>query len=129
MSDQWSEPDKYAFLIGRVVISWNEVHWAVYALFLELSGMDPDRAKDVFFSIRNDSSQRDMTLTAGKTALVAHPTVWESFRTTINALDKLAGERNAAIHTMWGFNYYNALLDPGGKLSLGRWQTPLHTSR
>ena len=119
MPDQQSEADKYAFLIGHIVISWNEVHWAVYALFLELSGMDPDRAKDVFFSVRNNSTQRDMTLAAGKNALTAHPTIWESLRMTINELDKLAGERNAAIHTMWGFNYYNALLDPGGKLSFG----------
>ena len=116
--DFWAEEEEYARLIGRVVISWNEVQWAIYCLFLEFCEMDSQRATDVFFSIKNDTSQRAMALAASK-ALSKHPRQWEDFRNTIGDLDRLAGERNAAVHTMWGFNLYSALLDPEGVLSFG----------
>jgi len=99
----------HAELIGRVVIAWNEVQWMVYRLFVVFSGMSEDQAKDVFFSLRSDSTQRDLTLAAGKSALAKSPTLWNKFRITMCAIGTLASERNAAIHTMWGFNFYEAL--------------------
>lgn len=71
--------------------------------------MPEQRAHDVFFKLRSDASQREITLAAGQTALAADPALWKKFRATIAALNKLAGERNAAVHTMWGFNFYEAL--------------------
>jgi hypothetical protein len=45
--------------------------------------------------------QRDITIAAGKTALAEHPALWERFETTLEKVNELAGERNAAVHTMW----------------------------
>ena len=109
MADEWDQLHAHAELIGRVVISWNEVQWMVYRLFVTFSAMPPQQAQDVFFSLRSDASQRDLTLAAGKSALATHPKLWQKFRTAMCDIGTLAGERNAAIHTMWGFNFYEAL--------------------
>ena len=71
--------------------------------------MPEARAHDLFFKLRSDASQRDITLAAGKTALATEPALWGKFQATMSAFDKLAGERNATVHTMWGFNFYEAL--------------------
>jgi hypothetical protein len=96
---------EYAELIGQVVIAWNEVQWLVSVLFVEFSGMPAERARDVFFTLKSDFAQRDIALAAGKTALAKFPTLWEQLQNVIKAINDLAGERNAAVHTMWGIEW------------------------
>jgi hypothetical protein len=107
--DPFDQLDKHAELIGHVVVSWNEVHWFMYVLFATFSGMPEQQARDVFFSIRSDASQRELTLAAGKFALAGRPHLWARLQDVMSAIDKLAGERNAAVHTMWGLNLWEAL--------------------
>lgn len=105
MADERDKLDSHAELIGRVVISWNEVQWIIYRLFVGFSGMPEQQAQDVFFALRSEGGQRDLALAAGKTALADYPFLWEQFRTSLCEVRRLAGERNAAIQTMWDFNF------------------------
>jgi hypothetical protein len=63
--------------------------------------MPAEQARDVFFALKSDRSQRDITLAAGKTALAEHPALWKRFESAIREVNELTGERNAAVHTMW----------------------------
>jgi len=96
---------EHAELIGRVVIAWNDVQWLVSVLFVDFSGMPDEQARDVFFTLKSDFAQRDIVLAAGKTALAKYPALWEQLQKTIKAINDLAGERNAAVHTMWGVEW------------------------
>ena len=96
---------EHAQLIGSVVIAYNKVQWVISVLFVALSGMPAEEARDIFFTLKSDRLQRDITLAAGKTALAGHPALWERFETTLEKVNELAGERNAAVHTMWAIDW------------------------
>jgi hypothetical protein len=91
--------------IGRVAAGWVDVNYLIYLLFVDFSGMPSEQAKDVFFALKADYAQRDITLAAGQAALAKHPDLWESFRRLIKEIGGLAGERNAAVHTMWSLHW------------------------
>ena len=67
--------------------------------------MPAEEARDIFFDLKSDRLQRDITLAAGKTALAEHPALWERFETTLEKVNELAGERNAAVHTVWAIDW------------------------
>lgn len=91
----------HAMVIGMVTVAWNGAQENVFRLFHLLSGMPKPMAEAVFFSLKADSAQRDITR-----AVCEHTTeLNEKYRQNaidlIVKLDKLAGQRNAAVHTMW----------------------------
>jgi hypothetical protein len=96
---------EHAQLIGSVVIAYNKVQWVIFVLFVALSGMPAEEARDIFFALKSDRLQRDITLAAGKTALAEHPALWERFETILENINELAGERNAAVDTMWAIDW------------------------
>ena len=104
MADPLDLMAEHAQLIGSVVIAYNRVQWLISVLFVAFSGMPDEQAQDVFFAVKSDGVQRDIALAAGKTALAKHPALWEGFRTVIAEINDLAGERNAAVHTMWAID-------------------------
>ena len=105
MADPLDLMNEHATLIGSVVIAYNKIHWVISVLFVAFSGMPAEEARDVFFALKSDRLQRDITLAAGKTALAGHPALWERFETTLEKVNELAGERNAAVHTMWAIDW------------------------
>jgi hypothetical protein len=93
--------DKYALAVGRANIAWNDVQSEIFHLFRLMSRMDWLAADAVFFAIRTDSAQRDMTAALAKHALALRPNDLADVLGTLNEVGKLAAERNAAIHTAW----------------------------
>ena len=67
--------------------------------------MPAQQARDVFLTLKSEFAQRNIALAAGKTALAKQPALSDQFQTTIKAINDLAGERNAAVHTMWGMEW------------------------
>src|SRR5216684_2202670 len=53
--------EEHAAMIGRVAVAWNDVQFAVSQIFWLLSGMPQKRAHAVFFALRTDAAQRDIT--------------------------------------------------------------------
>jgi hypothetical protein len=44
-------------------------------------------------------------LPQAKRQFAEHPALWERFETTLEKVNELAGERNAAVHTMWAIDW------------------------
>lgn len=101
----------HAEIIGNVAISWNMCHVMVFSLFYMLSGMSWDRAAAVFFALKADVQQREITM-----ALALQLPKAKSPRKKITAalgrLNELAAERNATIHTMWSVSEEQLRLIP-----------------
>jgi hypothetical protein len=60
-------------------------------------------AKAIFFALRSDGTQRDITVAALQIALVYHPDLMARVVTAIADFGKIAGRRNDFIHAMWYF--------------------------
>ena len=95
--------DEHALLIGRISVAANTVQYFVFNLFWLVCQIDIELARAIFFSVKSDAGQRDMTFAAAKSRLIL--TEEETLLTRIGKMldqaGKLAGERNAFIHTMW----------------------------
>lgn len=97
--------DKFATTLGHVTIKYNEAQAFVLNIFINLSGAERHVARAMFFSIKSDAGQREMTIAMARALMVddddAETDECRRVVSAIEALSKLAGERNAAIHTMW----------------------------
>lgn len=87
--------------IGNVTISWNSCQEMLFMIFWRLTAMPHEAATGIFFTLKSDSTQRDITGALVKARLSDRPTLKKELLDNIEKLNKLAGERNAAIHTMW----------------------------
>jgi len=94
--------NEFAKTIGMVTIKYNEAQAAVLVIFVLLSDLNRDVARTLFFSVKSDAGQRDMTIALANTKLAeTHPEDRRNVVAAIENLSSLSGERNAAIHTMW----------------------------
>lgn len=96
---------EHATTIGTVTICWNGVQESLFRLFLILSNLPFRTAEAIFFSVRSDSSQRDIVLSVARTELQDYPDLWQATKSLLKCIGELAGERNAAIHTMWQMDF------------------------
>ena len=113
MDDPESEAwNKHRALLGRVAIAWGDCHSAVYAIFLLLSGLPSDCADAIFFTLKADTAQRDITRALAIARLREHPKLEKRVADFIKGLNTLAGERNAAIHTSWAMRHPDMAITP-----------------
>lgn len=84
-------------LVGRVCLAWNQAHYAVYHLFETLTGATS--SWEIFWTVKADSAQRDITLAAANHLLQKQPDLLTPLKKTFSELGGLAGERNAIVHT------------------------------
>lgn len=97
--------DKFAKTLGYVTIKYNEAQAFVLHIFINLSGAERHVARTMFFSMKSDAGQREMTIAMARVLMVddegKETEECKRVIAAIESLSKLAGERNAAIHTMW----------------------------
>jgi hypothetical protein len=93
--------DDHASIVGMVAVSWNGAQESLYLMFVVLMGLRKPEAEAIFFTLKADSAQRDITRELAKAVLAHNADLLKRTTEAINAFDRLAGERNAAIHTMW----------------------------
>lgn len=91
----------HANVIGHVTISWNTTQSLVFAIFGSLSRLSHDEAQAIFFALKADTAQRDITRDLGKVVLAKDAALHSEFSSVFADLQTLSGERNAAIHTIW----------------------------
>jgi hypothetical protein len=84
----------------------------VYRIFDVLSGMSTDQSKAVFFVLKADNNQRDIVQALAKVSLRPHPELLTQFTELMKQIDRVAGDRNAAIHTMWATHYPSRRVTP-----------------
>jgi hypothetical protein len=99
--------DKYyedhAALLGRVALAWNDCHYVVLSIFHTLSGVSWSKACAIFFALKSDHDRREIALALMKEVLNTENDrrMRELGTQLFGRLAGLAGERNAATHTMW----------------------------
>jgi hypothetical protein len=104
------DADELAQAIGHVTVQFNGCQEMVFYVFWRLSDMPRACAEAVFMTLKSDSAQRDITLALAKARLATDGlSQYESLKTSLAKLNTLAGERNAAVHTMWGIHSDNRL--------------------
>lgn len=100
-----------AQLVGDINVAWNDAHLSVYAIFAELVG-DSKKAKAMFFALRTDAAQRDITTALAPVALGGEKLrrIRKEVLDFMKHLNQLASKRNDAIHSLWSI--YGRTNDP-----------------
>jgi hypothetical protein len=93
---------RHAELIGRVTLMWSDVHAQVGQLFEDFCASADARKQ--YRKIQSDRVQRQMLLSAGSVALQEHPDLCDQLEKTLAAIERLAADRNAAVHTYWAID-------------------------
>jgi hypothetical protein len=95
--------EDHAALLGHVTLAWNDCHYMVFLIFHTLSGLSWEQASAEFFEQDSDNNRRDITLKHMRKVLkTKNDKALLTLGTRLfDELKQLAGERNAATHTMW----------------------------
>jgi hypothetical protein len=93
--------NEHAALLGHVTLAWNDCHYMVFLIFHTLSGLSWEQASAIFLALKNDQHRRDITLELMKEILKNDQQLKALGTRLLGQLGSLAGERNAATHTMW----------------------------
>ena len=102
-----------ATLVGQINVAWGDIQFWVYLIFRFLMN-DTLRAQAIFFAIRSDSVQRDITAALVDLALThALPKeLRKDARVLFSELQRIVGRRNDAIHAMWSFGVFDESITP-----------------
>jgi hypothetical protein len=109
---------EHAALIGRVTIAWNDLNHILGYLFRLFSGMPEDKATAIYFAPKSDTTQRAVLKAVAEIALKPHPDIWQPFKKSLDRINGLAGERNAAIHTSWVVSFPSLKFVPAASIPL-----------
>ena len=88
-------------MIDGANIAWNDVQFEAFLLSQVVAKTPMDLADAMFFALTADSAQRGITMAAAKSAFVEHLDLPERIELMLNSAGRTAGDRNAAIHSMW----------------------------
>lgn len=99
---------RHAELIGRVALMWSDVHRKTGQLFEDFVASEEARKR--YWETQSDRTQRQLLLSVGSVALQDFPDLRERLEKTLVEIDRIAGDRNAAVHTFWAIDL------PGGKI-------------
>lgn len=97
-ADNW---ERLASAAGKVTLAWGSIHGAVFGIFWMSSGMSQEQAEDIYFSIRSDSLQREVTLKSAGHFLADHDQIRSELKSIFRRIDNLASHRNSVVHTIW----------------------------
>jgi hypothetical protein len=95
--------NEHAALLGHVTLAWNDCQSMVMQIFHTLSGTSWAKSTSVFLALKSDQSQRDITVALLLAVLnrADDDGMRQLGTSLVGQLGSLAGERNAATHTMW----------------------------
>lgn len=91
----------HAERIGQATIAWNFAHSAVFIIFQQLAKMKYEKSQAVFFALKADVHQREITMALARVQLANQPKALSKVIAAIAKLNELSAERNAIIHTIW----------------------------
>lgn len=103
-------------LIGSVAVAWNDVQRLIYLLFQHFSELPSAKAHAIYGAIGADRTQRRIVLALGRIVMAGHPDLINRLSAVLRALDRLAEERNAAIHTSWGIDLQTRTMAPANNM-------------
>jgi hypothetical protein len=103
MADEDKLKNELAPLIGHMTIEWNDIQATVFMIFHALMGTEINKSISIFFAIKSDTAQRDITLSLVREVLSRYSTLVSGLVTLFGAINKTAGRRNDFIHAIWQF--------------------------
>jgi hypothetical protein len=87
--------------IGKMTIAWNDCQGIVFMIFHSLLDSDLGRAVAIFFAIKSDTGQRDITIGLAKYVLASKPGLLGELTAIFTTFNATAGRRNDFIHAIW----------------------------
>ncbi len=113
MSDHYTfsdAPEKWDTLyrlIGVIAHESSFAHWLVFEMFRIALKMDREEASGLYYALRADSGQRDLTVSVLEDRLAApeYSELLARVKKTFTELGKASGRRNGFIHTPWAMRY------------------------
>jgi len=94
---------EYVTALGRVAHSWNHLHEALGSLFAFVLSKPIKTVAPIWYSTNNDRAQREMLRAAIAKSEVLNDSQRKDIIWLLNATDRLANQRNSAIHAPCSF--------------------------
>jgi hypothetical protein len=95
-------PERIQATVGDIALTWNAMHVAIFYIFAALTGLDKNLASAVFYTLKADSAQRDITKAAAMVRLSenapAEADLRQKIKDLLRDIGKFAGPRNGAVH-------------------------------
>jgi hypothetical protein len=107
--------DAFARKMGLAFLAWTSCCETVSIIFDILTGLDEEISEVIFKSIRNDRTQRELTLEVARIKLKEHPDIFRELQEALRQLGELASERNSIAHYSFGLHVdkdWNAEMKP-----------------
>lgn len=100
--------NEFAESIGELNLAWTGAHDFVYRIFQDVSGLTEKQARAIFFSIRSDSLQREITKKVVQATLQDGEYVKpvEELAHILGRLKEQASVRNETVHAMWSVHFF-----------------------
>ncbi len=86
-------------------MAWTDVQLLVFLIFWRLMSSEVDKSEAIFFALRSDHAQRQVTKQLARVLLSRWPDTVERVVAAINKAGGAAGSRNAVIHALWVTNH------------------------
>jgi hypothetical protein len=102
-----AEWNAHAQLIGQVMLAWSRTTHQLLRVFTHLTGLGSPLAETLFFSHASDSGQRKLILATAE-AVELDPAPTAELKKLLKRLEKVAGARNVAAHTIFGITAFDA---------------------
>ena len=102
-SDAPAKWDELHRLIGCFAQESSMAHWLIFEMFRTILSMDRDQASELYYTMRADSAQREVTLAVLTDRLTSPEGIklLERIKIAFNEVGKTSGRRNGFIHTPW----------------------------
>lgn len=98
--------------IGNIAIMWNACHAMLWHYFWALSGLQENVAKSIYFTLKSDTAQRNITHCLAREVLRDDPIFLHPIDNALVTMAKLSSERNAFMHAMWAVDAQSGNLTP-----------------
>lgn len=95
--------ERLASLIGHVAMHWSDLHYSLYGLF-QIVINDRAISQAIFFKPTSDTQQRAIVKAAFLAKFADRPEMTAAYNDIDKRINKLSGERNAAMHTAWMYS-------------------------
>ncbi len=97
--------DSFAQKVGLAFMAWTSCCDTVFDIFESLTRLDKETAAAIFRRVRNDRTQREITLDVAKIRLSKDIEILSALEEALKQLGELASERNMAAHVSFGMHF------------------------
>lgn len=119
-SDAPKKWDQLHRRIGLIAQESSFSHWLIFEMFRLILKMDRDEASGLYYTLRADTAQRDLTLVVLSDRLksVSELELLGRIKSAFDIVGRCSGRRNGFIHTSWAMEFGTQEFVPGSGMKL-----------